>query len=115
MIDLTVFIEDVVRIVVSSKFAELVLAMANIGVVVYWRFKFKNIQGNDALIKTLREQLEAKDIIIKNIERAKSNYKLQYDHLLNKYKGTKGELETYYRFYGHKPPTGVDNLPPKLA
>ncbi len=115
MLDLTIFIEDVVRTVIAPRFAELVLSLANIGVVVYWRYKFKSIQGGDTIIRTLREQLLAKDCIISNLERAKSNYKMQYDHLLNKYKQAKGELATYYRFNKHKPPAGVDNLPPKLA
>ena len=94
----------------TAQVTELIFAVTNIAVVVYWRWKFKSIQGNDMLIRTLKDQVEAKDVVIDNLERAKSQYKLQYDNQFMKSQKLQTELDTYHKFHEHSPLIKVEKL-----
>lgn len=85
--------------------AEVVLPLLNIANTLtnlFWSMKLKSIQGNKEILSSLKEANDEKDQVIKELQRKKNQYKMQYTQQLVLNEKLQGELKTYKKFHNHE-------------
>lgn len=69
---------------------------------IWYSFKIKETQANNALITYWKEKHEVAVNDLKTSIEKKNNYKNQYNKLLVEHEKLKGELNTYKKLHNHE-------------